>query len=245
MLSQWEKVLTLDTHIKEKIYGKSEDFELVITYKNIIDFSQVSQIYSTLLGKKIKKNSSLIPSRAEKRYSSIKWGISWKNLLLLKAVDPKTKYFAWSCVQDMVPVGARLHRAPQNKLCKINIRNTTSNQIVACGKLETLSHALGECPSSNSKFELVKKILIIFLGANVTTDQIIFLSLNHRNKKKLKIAIWLVVKAMYFIYTKRTADSSELVNFIRQEIVWHEKIERWFGRNSKIKDIKRIVESFN
>ena len=187
----------------------------------------------------------MIPSRAEKIYNSIKWGISWKNLLFLKAVDPKIKYFAWSCVQDMVPVGARLHWAQQNKLCKTNIRNTTSNQIVACGKLETLSHALCECPSSNSKFELVKKILIMFLGANVTTDQIIFLSLNHRNKKKLKIAIWLVVKTMYFIYTKRTADSSELINFIRQEIVWHEKIERWFGRNSKINDIKRIVESCN
>jgi len=61
----------------------------------------------------------------------------------------------------------------------------------------------------------------------------------------MKIAIWLIVKTMYFIYTKRTADSIELINFIRQEIVWHEKIERWFGRNSKIKDIKKIVENIN
>ena len=245
MFLQWEKSLQIDAQIKEKIYGKSDDFELVKLNRNKIDFSQVGQIYLTLLDNKIKKGASLIPSRAEKVYNSIKWGISWKNLNLLKAVNPKTKYFAWSCVQDMVPVGARLHRAQQNKLCKMDIINTNSNQIVTCGKLETLRHALCECPSSNNKFELVKKILITFFGANVTTDQIIFLSLNHRNKKKMKIAIWLIVKTMYFIYTKRTADSSELVNFIRQEIVWHEKIERWFGRNSKIKDIKRIVESCN
>ena len=87
--------------------------------------------------------------------------------------------------------------------------------------------------------------MIIFLGANVTTDQIIFLSLNHRNKKKLKIAIWLVVKSMYFIYVNRTAECRELSDFILQEIIWHEKIERWFGRNTKIKDMKKIVESLD
>jgi len=90
---------------------------------------------------------------------------------------------------------------------------------------------------------VVKKTLCILLGENVIPDQIIFLSLNHRNKKKLKTAIWFIVKTMYFIYTKRTADKSELLNFILQEIFWHKKIERWFGRGSKLNDVRKILES--
>ena len=43
--------------------------------------------------------------------------MAWKNNNSVRQVSPLIKQFAWDCVQDMVVVGQRKHRANQNKNC--------------------------------------------------------------------------------------------------------------------------------
>ena len=92
----------------KKLRGWVKEFQFIHDL-NILD-SDNKTIYSTLLEKTVKKNGSLIPSRNEKRTRGVKWKVTWRNLTLLRNVNPYEKCFGWKMTQDLVEVGARLHR---------------------------------------------------------------------------------------------------------------------------------------
>ena len=69
----------------------------------------VRELYGVLLEQVVSKNGSLIPSREEKR-CNIRWKAAWKNMNLLKEITPEEKMFAWKLCQDLLTVGARIHK---------------------------------------------------------------------------------------------------------------------------------------
>ena len=84
-----------------------DEFQLVI--RNDLVQGTTKQIYSLLLQEIISKNGSFIPSRNEKRSLGVKWSISWKNMSLVRGLNPEERCFVWKLIQDMIPVGARIH----------------------------------------------------------------------------------------------------------------------------------------
>ena len=63
------------------------------------------------------KNNYLIPSRNERRVMNIKWSNCWRNWYDLRRIDAEELTFAWKLQQDMLSVGARLHRRNAEKRC--------------------------------------------------------------------------------------------------------------------------------
>ena len=159
---------------------------------------------------------------------------------LTKQVTPIAKQFSWNCIQDMVVVGERKHRANQNKNCDSLIDDGSGN-MEECGSLESLRHALCFCPVSIAKFTWVEQVLTEFLGRKIEKEEIIFLSFNHRNKKRLKIGIWYTVNCLYYIYTNRAIEVRNMVENIKKQMFWHLTLERWISNRNTFYELYNIV----
>ena len=160
----------------------------------------------------------------------------------MKQVSPIVKQFAWNCVQDMVIVGERRHRANQNKNCEVRVEDDSGN-IDVCGIMESLRHALCSCPASILKFNWMKKTLTDYLGINVENDEVIFLAFNHRNKMKLKLGIWYTVNCLYYIYLNRSAEVGEMLENIRKLMFWHLTLERWIASETLFHELYSLVRN--
>ena len=129
-----------DDYVINGLYGYTEIFKDM--YLQDMADTPVKEIYEYLMIDILEKNGSLIPSRNEKKTNNVKWNISWKNLKMLKGVNAEEKEFIWKVIQDMVPVGRRIHRCNVEKRC---LKRLTSGQ--ECQEIPDLSHALFECES--------------------------------------------------------------------------------------------------
>ena len=118
------------------MYGYGEDVKRVVKLKT--DSSKM--IYNELMYDIICRNNSIIPSRNEKRTQGIKWAVAWKNWSKLRGISPQEREFAWKVQQDMILVGARLHRPNAERRCMEQIGDN-----IMCLDLETRQHAIAEC----------------------------------------------------------------------------------------------------
>ena len=222
------------------IYGSKKDLETYLGHDE--EPKTVKDIYLLLLKQRTMKGADWIPSRAEKRNPGIRWEIVWQNIINVKQVSPIVKQFAWNCVQDMVIVGERRHRANQNKNCEVRVEDDSGN-IDVCGIRESLRHALCSCPASILKFNWMKKTLTDFLDINVENDEVIFLAFNHRNKMKLKLGIWYTVNCLYYIYLNRSAEVGEMRENIRKLMFWHLTLERWIASKTLFHELYSLVRN--
>ena len=71
--------------------------------------------------------------------------------------------------------------------------------------------------------------------------EFIFLSFNHRNKKKLKIGIWYTVNCLFYIYTNRTDEARNMVENIKKQMFWHLTLERWISNRNTFYELYDIV----
>ena len=220
------------------IYGSSKDIGTYLEQE--LEPKSVRETYLFLLDQKIVRGSSWIPSRAEKKNTGIKWKTTWKNINLVKQVSPIVKQFMWNCVQDMVVVGERKHRANRNRNCEIRIEDDTGS-LEECGMMESLRHALCFCPASRTKFMKLSEILCEFLEREITDEQILFLSFNNRHKKRLKMGIWFTVNCLYFIYNERTAEVSKMLEEMKKQLFWHLTLERWIAGMTAFNQLYGIV----
>ena len=168
------------------------------------------------------RNGSYIPSRNEKRVDGIKWKASWYNVSSVRGLSPEEKCFAWKITQDMLDVGVRKHKKDSIKDCKRMVDNRK-----ICGKLETVKHRLIECKNVEDSYNKCKRILIKFLGKEVTDDQILCLSFTHKNPKVKMASVWFAVKFLYEIFLSNTKVDSDsclkLIVGIIQELKWNIK----------------------
>ena len=191
----------------------------VIIDNNLIQ-ENTKSIYEKLLEKLIMRNGSYIPSRNEKRVDGIKWKASWYNVSSVRGLSPEEKCFAWKITQDMLDVGVRKHKKDSIKDCKRMVDNRK-----ICGKLETVKHRLIECKNVEDTYNKCKRILIKFLGKELTDEQILCLSFTHKNPKVKMASVWFAVKFLYEIFLSNTKVDSDsclklLVDII-QELKWN------------------------
>ena len=211
-----------------RIYGNLADLDKILNVKETGPWT-TKEIYSIFLEEKIFSGESLIPTRAEKRSRGIKWSTVWSNQVLLKKLTAEEKFFAWQLPQDMLPVGSRLHRPDQSKLCQMKVADANSGNTRRCSEIENIRHAMYDCSLSKARFEILLNVLPNMLSKNVTAEEILYLSFNHRNKKILTTALWFATKVMFLIYSNRTQTLGRMLDDLYKELFWHQKLDRGVG----------------
>ena len=194
------------------------------------------QIYSLLLQEIISKNGSLIPSRNEKRSLGVKWSISWKNMSLVRGLNAEERCFVWKLLQDMIPVGARIHRNNAEKRCLTDLNGGV------CQVEQTLVHCLQLCPGIQEVHNSLIEILSRFLDREVNSQQLITLSFNQRSKKRLKCALWFAVKVMFLIFQEKILNKSQMLMRAIKEIDWNLKFCRNVGSNADMILLREMIE---
>ena len=218
-----------------KLYGYPEI--LIEMWEKKVDLNQVKSIYSYLMEKITFKNGSVIPSRSEKRLQGVKWGLTWANLNKLKGLNAKEKDFAWKVTQDMLPIGRRIHRGNIEKKCLRKLDNDS-----LCQYISDLDHLFVSCPAVTVVFGKVKEIVCNFLQRNISDQDLFLLSFNHRNKKKLKLSVWFVIKCLYSIYVNKAFNNNILLAEMRKALNWNLELLRKIGSIDDMKILLNLLK---
>ena len=223
-----------DGWIANNLYGYSEDF--VRVYNEGLVMAPVKEVYNFLLQDMVACNGSLIPSRREKRSQNVKWSLVWQNVQSLKCLTPEEKCFAWKTSQDMLPVGSRIHRKNAERRCMSMLENGQT-----CPGIEDLEHRFRKCENVQGVYNGMVDILETFLGQKVDFNQLIHFAVNHRNKKKLDVALWLAVKVMFKIFQEKNQNNGQILREMLKEIDWNINMNRKLGSKCDLRKLKEIL----
>ena len=195
----------------------------------------VKEIYAVLLESTISKNGSVIPSREEKR-CQIKWKISWRNLDRLRGVLPDEKMFAWKLGQDMLPVGTRIHRANAERRCLEKLEGRPD-----CTELQDREHFFRSCESKGQIYRILEVVLEKFLDKQVEFREMVHLSFTHRQRKKLRVAIWFVVKWLFKMWVDKNCNKSQLLMDMIKEVDWNFKMRKLAGSHGELIELNGVL----
>ena len=223
-----------DSFFVDQIYGNIEDFKMI--YEAGLSDAPVKLIYEFMMKKVLYKNESLIPSRNEKRHDGIKWSLAWKNMVLVKGINAEEKCFVWKCVQDMVAVGSRIHRKNAEKRC-LRLKSDGTQ----CLTLDTLKHFLAECEMVKNIFRGLQSILKESLDKEIKINEIICFSYNHRNKKRLKMALWVATMVLYGIFIKKSLNKEQILRELVKKVDWNVSMQIYIGSYSEMMRMKVII----
>ena len=170
----------------------------------------------------------MIQSRAEKKNPQIEWTVAGKNWKSLRGVTPEIKCFAWKLLQDMLDIPSRHHRRGQTKECSTWVYDEHINQMDICRNFGDIKHFFADCGAVKYKFESWMLLLGRFLGKEIKPEEALTISFQHRIKKKMKMAVWGTIMALFFIYKNRELSAAAMIDFISKELLWHQNLERWW-----------------
>jgi len=79
------------------------------------------------------------------------------------------------------------------------------------------------------------------LGQKVDFNQLIHFAVNHRNKKKLAVALWLAVKVMFKIFQEKNQNNGQILREMLKEIDWNINMNRKLGSKCDLRKLKEIL----
>ena len=223
-----------DPYVARNLYGYSEEF--VRIYTEGLALAPVKEIYNFLLKDVLYRNGSLIPSRNEKKSENIKWSVVFTNMSNIKGLTPDEKSFAWKISQDLLPVGARLHRKNAERKCLVNLGNDR-----ICQELQTLEHFFVKCERVKSIGQSLIFILESLLDRNVGIHDLMHFSFNHRSKKKLKVALWFAIKVMFKMFQDRNFNKAQILSCVIKSIDWNLSVNRNLGSLCDIMYLRTLI----
>ena len=138
--------------------------------------------------------------------------------------------------QDILPVGSRMHRPGAEKRCLTVLEN---NRV--CLEHNDRLHAMLTCQRYPVKDRSIISILSDFLGRPVTDNEVIHFSFNHRNKMRLRVAVWFAVKILYFLYLNKCENNTQLLDEMQKEIEWNLKMKKGLGSQSEVVALKECL----
>ena len=80
------------------------------------------------------------------------------------------------------------------------------------------------------------------LGYKVEEREIVHLSFNHRNKQKLKTAIWFCVKYMFLMFSNRDEGLAQSLAKIGREVRWMIRIGKWVGERESFEELNEMID---
>ena len=155
------------------------------------------------------------------------------------------KQFGWDILQDLIHVPSRNHRRGSSKVCPQLVQDQDSDIFAVCGKFGDLKHSLTECLASRDKFSFLREILETFLDRKISTEEVIFLSFRHYDEKKIKMGTWFVVKSLGYIFRNIKSECEEMVLVLKQELYYHQLLERGFVPKKYLLEMLEIVENWD
>ena len=112
--------------------------------------------------------------------------------------------FTWELQPDLLLIGNRLHRYNAEKRCLFDLGGGD-----LCQEIENREHLFIFCFRIQDCFDACRKLVEDYLGKNLNSKEILYIAFNHRNKKRLKCALWFVIKILYKIYQNRSINNSQ------------------------------------
>ena len=107
-----------------------------------------------------------------------------------------------------------------------------------------LVHALLACPCIAESSSSLRDILADFLGRTVTDAEILHFSFNHRNKKRLKCALWFSVKMLFLIFHRKCLNKNQVLDKVQKEMQWNLKMMRSIGSRSEMIALKNCISKY-
>ena len=138
--------------------------------------------------------------------------------------------------QDMLPVGSRIHRKNAERRCMSVLENGQN-----CLEIEDLEHRFRKCENVQGIYNGMVEILEAFLGKELEFNHLIHFAMNHRNKKKLDVALWLAVKVMFKIFQKKNQNNGQILREMVKEIDWNINMNRKLGSKWDLRKLKEIL----
>ena len=115
-------------------------------------------------------------------------------------------------MQDLVPVGQRMHRKGSTKECIKVLKGA-----VICNEIESLQHRVLSCESVRVSSSVIAVVLRKLIEREVNERLILSLSFRHRRRSTLQVSLWFVVKALHFIYKSSRVKKDEMITEILTE----------------------------
>ena len=84
---------------------------------------------------------------------------------------------------------------------------------------------------------MVNVIPNLFWDFNLLTH----FAINHRNKKKLVVALWLAVKVMFKIFQEKDRNKGQILREMVKEIDWNININGKLGSKCELRKLKEIL----
>ena len=91
-------------------------------------------------------------------------------------------------------------------------------------------------------FNSIRDILEDILGKQVSDQEVIHLSFNHRCKNRLAVAIWFAVKVLYLMYHKNNRNKMQLLRDVVKEIDWNLDMNRKIGSVNEMRGIRDKIK---
>ena len=112
------------------------------------------------------------------------------------------------------------------------------------GKSDDAEHAFRSCNAVMESYSMIIQVLNIFIERSVSYEHLVHLSFNHRNKMKLKCALWFAVKMMFLIFIKKMFNNIQLLRECIKEIDWNLNLSRKIGSFAEMVKLKEILMEF-
>jgi hypothetical protein len=165
--------------------------------------------------------------------------VVFQNFKFLKGLNAEERCFAWKLTQDMLQIGIRIHRRNAERRCLAQFDNG-----FLCQEIQDLEHTFRSCPMFMESYNLIIQVLNRFIERSVSYGSLIHLSFNHRNKTKLKCALWFAVRIMYQIFVKKMFNKVQLLRECIKEIDWNLNLSRKIGSSAEMIKLKDILMEF-
>ena len=214
------------------MYGYEDKFEFFLD--KFDDSTPVKVIYNEMVKEVCERNGSVIPSRNEKKMRGIKWSNTWKNLEKTNGLNAMEKEFLWKLTQDMLLIGGRIHRANVDKECK-NVKDG-----VQCRNIPDIMHTFVTCKGIERDFALYKDLIKEVNNAEINTNEILTISFTNKNRKRRKVLIWFVAKAMFGMFRKDSINNT--LEQMVMELEWFLQGNGTIGSCKEMERLKDIVK---
>ena len=93
-------------------------------------------------------------------------------------------------------------------------------------------------------YAMIIQVLDRFVERSVSYENLVHLSFNHRNKMKLKCALWFAVKILFLIFIKKYFNKIQLLRECIKEIDWNLNMSRNIGSIVEMIRLKDIMLEF-
>ena len=108
-------------------------------------------------------------------------------------------------------------------------------------KLLTRAHAIMECENVVEMYGYLELMVQEILQKEVKRDNILHLDFSHRDKRKLKSAMWLAVKLLFKIYQGKISNKTQLLRDLVKEVDWNLNMNLKVGSQIDFVCIKNLL----